>query len=150
MFCNWIRIIKKHPHTASFTLIIFHAANTKEKDVKMAQQFDYNHLSALAEELSQQTKSLAATGSDQARALVRQKAEKLLKSLETPQESMLRMWLLEGTTKAVLQVGYDLDLFKFLSEAEGKPVTNAELADKTGADPKLLGKFTIVLSDIST
>lgn len=60
----------------------------------MAQHFDFNRITEMAEQISQESKNLE-TGGDKARAILRQKAEKLLVSLEAPQETMIRMWLLE-------------------------------------------------------
>lgn len=53
----------------------------------------------------------------------------------------------QATTKAIIQVAFDLKLFGLLPEDKNHAVGSAELATKTGAEQTLLGKSKFKLRD---
>lgn len=55
-----------------------------------------DHVTGLIEDLSQSSKELAA-GCDRSRVEMLQKAWGLFQALETPDETLMRMWLLEAS-----------------------------------------------------
>jgi len=80
------------------------------------------------------------SGNEDARQQCLAAARSLCYALETPRESVLRLHYAELAHQATIRTGIELDLFKALESGNGKPVHTSELAERTHADPQLLGR----------
>lgn len=106
--------------------------------------------------LLDQIKLLAATSGEETRQQLIRSLNNLALSLESPNDTVHRYGHMVSSCQsliaqqrliddygrqnlqtAIIRVGFDLNLFKLLSEAEG-PVTAAEVARKTGSDAQLI------------
>lgn len=71
-------------------------------------------------------------------------ARSLANALETPKEAMLRYCWSQSTIYAAIETSVDLGLFTALSHDES-PKTASALAEATGADPNMLGLYTLFI-----
>ena len=82
----------------------------------------------------------ALSGNEEARRQCLAAARSLCYALETPRESVLRLQYGELPHQAAIRIGIELELFKALDDGSQKPVSTHVLAERTGADPQLLGR----------
>ena len=80
------------------------------------------------------------SGNEEGRRQCLAAARSLCYALETPRESMLRLHYAELSHQAAIRIGIELDLFKALDDGSAKPLHTDVLAERTRADPQLLGK----------
>ena len=92
---------------------------------------------ALLKEVESNGKDLI--GNETARQRCLAAARTLCYALERPREAVLRMHYAEPTHQAAIRVGLDLKLFEALRTGDGKPVHTSTLAERTHANPELLG-----------
>ncbi|TVY78546.1 O-methyltransferase lepI [Lachnellula suecica] len=85
---------------------------------------------------------------DATRKTVLEIAKKLVTSLETSQETVMRYAWEFGPQRMSLRVGIDLRLFHLLVESNGKPLSAAELAEKSNAEELLVVRLMRVLCSI--
>ncbi|KAF7531033.1 hypothetical protein G7054_g9279 [Neopestalotiopsis clavispora] len=82
-----------------------------------------------------------ATDSDDARSDMLQAAWKLVMSLETPRETMIRHCWAQSGVVAALNTGTVSGLWVTMAQNGDRPQTVKELADATGMDPVLLARL---------
>lgn len=80
----------------------------------------------------------AAAGDETARLELVEKARQLVRSLETPRETMIKHCWAQPSAFSALTVGIDTGLFTALAEDGGSPKTAQDLAKKLGVDSPLL------------
>ncbi|KAJ5725492.1 uncharacterized protein N7483_006849 [Penicillium malachiteum] len=91
------------------------------------------------EALVEQVRSLAKNGDEKVRKSILDTLQSLRNSIETPDDTIQR-YTFYNLQLAALRVGVNLKLFNYLAESE-KPLTVAELSEKTSADPVFLGRI---------
>lgn len=90
------------------------------------------------------SEGIAFSGNHDANARVKllDAARSLATALETPKEAMLRYCWSQSTIYAAIETSVDLGLFAALSH-DDSPKSASVLAEATGADPNLLGVYTL-------
>ncbi|SPO07028.1 related to O-methyltransferase B [Cephalotrichum gorgonifer] len=112
----------------------------KKPVVDMSVALTANNLAAVPD-LAKGISSLsaaAADGDEQARLDLVEKARQLVRSLETPRETMIKHCWAQPSVFTALTVGIDTGLFAALAEDGGSPKTAQDLAKKLHIDPPLL------------
>ncbi|KAF3927869.1 hypothetical protein ABW20_dc0104447 [Dactylellina cionopaga] len=79
--------------------------------------------------------------SDESRKALLAAAQALASTLETPEERLAKIAFHEPLVNATIRVCVDLKLFEKMQEGGGSAKTVEQLAEMTGADPKLLERF---------
>ncbi|KAI1141460.1 S-adenosyl-L-methionine-dependent methyltransferase [Hypoxylon sp. FL0543] len=93
-------------------------------------------------------KQLASTATPDGRRQIIATLHDAASSLEDSNDTIHRLGYLHLQTAAV-KIGFDLSLFEYLSEA-GEPLTLEQIAQKTGADKRFLGRYMSYLASVGT
>lgn len=99
------------------------------------------------EEALEKIRELAVEGNEQTRRGLMLSLQALSFSLETPQDTIHRFGHM-NLQAAVVQVGIDLGLFKFIAKS-AEPVTVDQVSENTGAEPQLARRLLRFLASIA-
>ncbi|KAF2269981.1 O-methyl transferase B [Lojkania enalia] len=107
---------------------------------------NYRDLKATIDAALDPIQQLVATASEATRRQLISSLNKLILSLEDPNDTIHRYGHMNLQT-ATIRIGFDLGLFELLCEAGG-PVAVEEVAQKTGAEPQLIHRILRYLAAI--
>lgn len=93
---------------------------------------------SLIDDIVENGKLMKESNDEAARVKVITAAGKLIQELENPGEQLARIGWGEPSRTAALKTAFELGLLKKLSQL--KPLSSAQLADGTKADPQLVCK----------
>ncbi|KAA6411723.1 MAG: hypothetical protein FRX48_05004 [Lasallia pustulata] len=108
-------------------------------------------ISSLLQQIQLTSANLASRdeiANDNARVQALEAAKKLVATLEKPEEVVMRYAFELGSHRMALRLGIDLGLFHILVEQNGKPVSAAELAERSRAELLLIVRIMRVISAI--